>query len=148
LILGELNSETFVYLSHCSFIYTPPEYTPTTAASRFIDEIANEIHNELNRLPADNNNEKPKLTKLKNLRMIVGGGGKVKPDFIRDGLALVNRPLNNIKQHLKINYASYLYDLLKYKINILSTITFILSDHNEALGKLKLKFIILSTINE
>jgi hypothetical protein len=74
--------------------------------------------------------------------MVIGAGGKVKSDLIRKGLALMNCPNDNIKQHLKTEGAVHLYHQLKNNVTINQPTTFILSDDAEDLGKPRSKLII------
>lgn len=135
LIIGELNEKPIAYLSHCSFTYQPRIFTPTTTAATFIKKIERDMIEWFEETCADDFANKSGLTALKNLRMVIGGGGIVKPDLIRKGLALMNGSKNNIKQHLKTEGALYLCYQLQNNVKITQPITFIMNDDDEDLGK-------------
>ncbi|CAM4879829.1 unnamed protein product [Rotaria socialis] len=134
IIFGELSAKPIAYLSHCSLTYQPRLFTPTTTAAAFIKEIENDMLDLFNEKYAANPIEKPNLTQLQNLKMVIGAGGKVKPDLIRKGLALLNSPKNNINQHLKTEGALHLYCQLQNNVKIMEPITFIMNDDDEDLG--------------
>ena len=72
---------------------------------------------------------------LTNIKLIIGGGGVVKPNYFRDGFALLKNYENNIHNHLAIDGSQNIHEQLKNYLKILPPITFTTSDTDEDQGK-------------
>ncbi len=73
------------------------------------------------------------------IRVVIGGGGFIKPDNFRKAFILIRKSKNNIHNHLKMHDANEFCNRLKNNILILPPISFIIPNKDEDKGKTILK---------
>jgi hypothetical protein len=98
------------YLSYSPKIYEKP-FTSTTAIAILMNDMAYNINDELSTCPEFIDKT---AANLNNIKMIIGGGDVIKPDYFRDGFALINNERSNIHNYLTIHSSQQLYHQLKH----------------------------------